>query len=161
VRNGSETVVRRSLYLLSGFPWRLDAPEAFVDEYGQPQPNTGPTTITGATVEAAEHAPFVADLLRTPGLGTRVHRIYFIGRNPGEIAVWPSDPLPAWPAIWAVPFGRRGRAVYCGSSIDAEAPTAHRTSGRAARKLWHHVLWQCRQRITPPREPALRTLWRR
>jgi len=71
VRNGSDTVVKRSLYLLSGFPWRLEEPVAIVDEYGQPQASTGPTTITGATVQAAEHAPFVADLLRTPGLGTR------------------------------------------------------------------------------------------
>lgn len=160
VRNGEEVIVRRSLYLVSGFPWRLDSPVAIFDEYGRPLATGEPEGIAGATVRAAGHEPFVHDLLRTPGLGPPGSRIYFIGRAPGEIAAWPKDPLPEWPAIWAIPFGRRGRAVYCGGSVDAAAPIARRGPRGAGARLWHHVLWQSRRKITPPKEPRLKALWR-
>lgn len=160
VRNGEDIIVRRSLYLLSGFPWRLDSPVATFDQYGRPQATVEPEGIAGATVRASEHEPFVSDLLRTPGLGPPVSRIYFIGKAPGEIAAWPKDSLPEWPAIWAIPFGRRGRAVYCGDSVNAAAPSARRRPERARMKLWHHVLWQSRRKITPPKERTLKALWR-
>ena len=87
--------------------------------------------------------------------------MYFIGRRRGEIAVWPDEPTPRWQAVWAVPFRRRGRAIFCGPSLADADPLPERAGDRSNRKLWHDLLWRRRKQITPPRNRAQRSLWRR
>lgn len=159
-RHGDEVIKRRSLYLVSGVPWQSATPLAALDGYGNPAP-AGEEGIAGAAVPGAPGTRLPVDPLRVPGLRAGAARVYFVGRTPGQIVVWPAEPVPDWQPVWAVPFGRRGRALFCGTSLDNAAPAAGRAGGRRRVKLWHSVLWRSRARITPPREPALKALWRR
>jgi hypothetical protein len=157
VRNDEEVVTRRSLYLLTGFSWHLNAALAEFDGLGRlVAVGEG---IAGAAVPGAQAEPFVPDLLRTPGLSHGAPRIYFVGRNPGQIAVWPAEPFPEWEPVWAVPFGRRGNALYCGASLGSDTPLPETGVSKVLVKTWRQLLWHWRKRITPPREPALRALW--
>jgi hypothetical protein len=107
VRRG-ETVVRRSsVYLLSGFSWRLEDPIVSIDRFGR-HAVEGPG-VAGAGVPWEPAESFAPDLLRTPGLSPRATRVYFVGRTPAEIACWPRDPLPEWAPVWAIPIGARAR----------------------------------------------------
>lgn len=157
VKRGSEVLKRRSLYLVSGAGWHLDAPLVVRDEYGE---------VSEAGVIAGAQAPepraaFESDPLRTPGLDARSPRIYFIGRVAGQISVWPAEPLPPWGPVWAVPLGRRrGKALYCGRSVAEDVPRRSSSEDRDRQRLWRDILWHRRERIAEPREPALRSLWR-
>ena len=158
VLDGDEVVRRSSLYLVSGMPWRFGHPPVTVDQFGD-QADGG--RICGAVVPAPTEGCLPHDLLRTPGLDSGGERIYFVGRHRGEIAVWPDEPIPGWEAVWAVPFRRRGRALFCGSSLAGAGPSREWVGGRSQRKLWHNLLWRRRSKITPPSDPAQRSLWLR
>jgi hypothetical protein len=155
VRNGEDVVKRVSLYLNSGAPWRISEPLVTIDEYGHP---TAQGEIAGAWAPEPLES-FHPDPLLLPGLQSRTGRVYFIGRAPGQISVWPGE-TPSWPAVWAIPFGRRGEALYCGDSLDGASPTADRYGDAERAELWREVLWRHRKRIKPPTEHALRALWR-
>lgn len=151
---------RSSIYLLSGFSWRLEAPIVGLDRCGQMAADG--SGAAGAIVPWAPAGGFVQDVFRTPGLGVDASRVYFLGRYPGEVACWPRDPLPEWSPVWAIPFGaRRGRALFCGMSVPDSGPWTRRQVSGQRGKLWKSVLWRHRRHITPPREPELKLLWRR
>lgn len=158
VRNGDDVLKRRSVYLVSGSPWLLGAPLVVSDAFGRVIDSSA--GISGADVEEHIGFPFVNDPLRTPGLDGRAPRVYFIGRCPGQIVNWPVDPLPEWQPVWAIPMRRRGKALYCGTSLAAELPLTEPCRDRGLLRMWRHVLWQSRARIAPPRERSLMELWR-
>jgi len=156
VHSGDDVVKRLSLYLKSGVAWRIPGPIVTVDEFGHP---SAAGTVAGALAPEPADA-FRPDPLLTPGLLGRTARVYFVGRARGQVAVWPSEDVPSWPAVWAVPFGRRGKALYCGTSLDDAAPTSGGAIDAKQAKLWREVLWHRRERIRPPDDRALRALWR-
>ena len=158
VLDGDEVVRRSSLYLVSGVPWRFERPFLTVDEFGE---STERGTICGAAVVPTHQVHFPQDLLRTPGLRSPEERVYFVGRCRGEIAVWPDEPTPTWEVVWAVPFRRRGRAIFCGTSIADTAPLPTWVGSRSRRKLWYSLLWRRRKQITPPSDRAQKSLWLR
>jgi hypothetical protein len=160
VRHSDDAVKRRSVYLVSGIDWRVEGPLVALDGYGRPVP-TGTDGITGAVVSRGPAVPVVApDVLRTPGLNLSTARVYFVGPLPGQVAVWPEESLPDWQPVWAVPFRRRGRALFCGQSLDASKPGSRRSGDPDRIRLWQTVLWHWRKRITPPEERATKALWR-
>lgn len=160
VRRGETVLRRNSVYLMSGFSWRLSIPVGSVDRYGRIVDDG--TGVAGAIVPWESTRGFVFDLFRTPGLSVQATRIYFVGRRPGEVACWPRDSLPTWTAIWAIPFGARsGRALFCGDSVEESEPVSQRYSRGRRRKLWKSVLWRHRRHITGPQDPQLKQLWRR
>ena len=161
VRRGDMIVRRGSLYLLSGFPWRMTEPIAMLDRFGRPA-RDGPG-VSGALVPWPPPSRHALDLLRTPGLRDRASRVYFVGRSPEQIAYWPRDPLPEWAPVWAIPLSERhGRALFCGTSaLESEPRTPlRRATGRRAR-LWADLLGRHPHRVTPPRDRELKLLWRR
>jgi hypothetical protein len=161
VRRGDSVLWRSSIYLLSGFSWRLEAPIVGLDRCGHVVSDG--SGVAGAIVPWEPAGSLVQDLLRTPGLSGEASRVYFVGQMPGQAACWPHDPLPEWSPVWAIPFGaRRGRVLFCGSSVTDSGPRGRRyVGGRRGSKLWKSVLWRHRHHITPPREPELKLLWRR
>jgi hypothetical protein len=162
VRHGEEVLKRRSLYLISGSTWRLDRPIVVTDAFGRVRSEIdGIDVIVGADVHHPTDSPFHRDLLRTPGLDGRATRVYFIGRSPGEIVTWPAESLPeSWEPVWAVPLRRRGRALYCGQSLDEAGPLEDSRGTPLRLELWRQVIWQWRARILPPAEPPLNALWK-
>jgi hypothetical protein len=159
VRNRDDVVRRLSLYLVSGAAWRLDTPLASFDRTGCQ--TKGGSGISGASVPDLTAGALSQDVFRTPGLNPRAQRIYFIGRGPGQIAAWPAESLPEWEPVWAVPFARRGQAVYCGGSLAASGPLGGDRAERRRIELWKRILWRWRAHVTPPREKPLKALWRR
>lgn len=157
VLDGDDVVRRSSLYLVSGVPWRFEDLPVTMDRFGSPADDGA---ICGAVVTEFAQDPCPQDLLRTPGLGSPEGRVYFVGRRRGEITVWPDEPLPQWQAVWAVPFRRRGRAIFCGTSLADADPLPERAGSRPLRKLWQDLLWRRRRRITPPTDRAQKALWR-
>jgi hypothetical protein len=159
VRNRDEVVKRRSFYLVSGFPWQVDHPLVLFDRYGRR--SAGDHAIAGAAMPDFAVGSLRPDPLRTPGLSPRAQQVFFLGRSPGQIVDWPKEPLPEeWEPVWAVPFARRGRALYCGTSLEAAVPFRERHANRKRAELWRRVLWRWRARVTRPQEPALKALWR-
>lgn|GEM_PF-847581 len=156
--HADEVIKRRSLYLVSGAPWQFTTPLATLDGYGR-RLSDGDEGIAGAAVPAADRPDLPADLLRTPGLGAGATRVFFLGRIPGRVAVWPREPLPDWQPVWAVPLHRRGRALFCGDSLDEAEPKVGQVGECDRITLWCTVFFRWGERITPPREPALRSLW--
>jgi hypothetical protein len=160
VRRGDDTIRRVSLYLIAGFPWRFDAPLVFFDGLDRLIDGSSKSGgIVGAAVPPVEE-PLLPDLLRTPGLSSAASRVYFVGNAPGAISIWPAEPLPAWKPVWAIPFGERGRAIYCGEALSAARPTAQRRGSRKQLALWRRVLWRWRKKITLPQDKHLKALWR-
>lgn len=160
VRRDEEPVRRLSLYLASTFSWRFQTPLVVLDRFGMPITG-GPTQggIAGAVAPPAAQ-PLRPDVFRTPDLRPEADMVFFVGKHPGAIARWPVDPMPSWEPVWAIPFGRRGRAIYCGSCLSASKPSRKPQGSRRQRALWRRVLWQWRKRITPPSDPYLKVLWR-
>ncbi|MGH2625234.1 MAG: hypothetical protein ACRDHY_01115, partial [Anaerolineales bacterium] len=161
IRRGDDVIRRVSFYLASGFAWQLDTPVVAFDGHGtlmaDPSSSDG---IVGAAVAAAGE-PFRGDMLRTPGLSpVAARRVYFIGKHAGAISVWPTEPLPSWEPVWAIPFVTRGRPLYCGTSLAAAGPVTGQAGSRKQVDLWRRVLWQWRKRITPPPDQPFKALWR-
>lgn len=157
VLDGDDVVRRLSFYLVSGARWRFDNPPVTVDQFGDKAEGG---IVCGAAVTALNEDNFPQDLLRTPGLGRPQGTVYFIGRRRGEIAVWPDDRDPRLQAVWAVPFRRRGRAIFCGSSLADADPLPEWVGDGSQRNLWHSLLWRRRREITPPSNRAEKSLWR-
>ena len=158
VHHGHEVVARRALYLVSGFEWRFERPIARFNTYGEPSEATD--GISGAVLPGYSNGQLPRDLLRAPGLQLKEPRVYFLGRLPGQITEWPDNPLPEWEAIWAVPYGKRGKAIYCGGGVADAVPLARPAGTRSRMKAWHDLLWHRRKRISPPEGRGLRLLWR-
>lgn len=159
VRDDADEAVKRSaLYLVSGVPWRIDNPSLTVDRFGSVAQEEG--DVCGALCREAIDQEMPADLLRTPGLAETDGRIYFLGQRKGEVAVWPRDPLPRWQAVWAVPFRRRGRAIFCGEAVAGAEPLPETVGERSDQDLWRDLLWRRRKRIAPPTDRGQEALWR-
>ncbi|MHB1953417.1 MAG: hypothetical protein ACYCOU_06670, partial [Sulfobacillus sp.] len=159
VHRGGNTIKRRSLYLVSGTPWQFDTALAVTDGYGRCLLD-GESGIAGATTPLVANPSLPFDPLRTPGLQSGDTRVYLVGKAPGHITEWPAEPPPiTWQPIWAIPIHRRGKALFCGTSIDEAAPGTRPVENRSNYELWRKVLWQWRRRIEQPKNPALKDLW--
>ena len=162
VLEGGDVVRRSSLYLVSGVPWRFEELALAVDAFGA-QAETGAEAgaVCGAVVTEALEITLPQDLLRTPGLRSHEEKIYFVGRRRGEVSVWPDEPTPCWQVVWAIPFRRRGRAIFCGSSVVNAEPLPDWVGGRPRQRLWYNLLWRRRRQVTPPSDRGQRSLWLR
>ena len=162
VKRGGEPLKSRSIYLRGQSEWRLTTPQQVVDRLGHPaeDPKTG---VAGALpIGLPSTEGFSPSLMLTPGVKPGAARVLFIGRVPGEIYSWPSESgPPGWSPVWAVPMGRRGQAVYCGTSVETDIPAPDERKGDCDRvKFWRLVMWHRRKRIREPEEPELAVLWR-
>jgi hypothetical protein len=158
VRHGEDVIRRKSLYLVSGAAWQISSALATIDGFGQRLPDVA-EGIAGAVVAPTGELP--VDLLRTPGLKSGASRVYFLGKVPGQVAVWPKESLPEWRPVWAIPLRRRGSALFCADGLEEAEPAAGRAGTNAQVLLWRTVFSRWSKRIALPREPALRSLWNR
>lgn len=157
-RNGDK-LRRLSLYLVDDFPWPSQTPVKRFGRFGDilPEAGDGLASTTGVLVIGANPPPFnYSTLVETQ----EERRIFFVGREPGQIICWPSEPLPTtWLPVWAIPMRRSGKAVFCGASISGSEPTRSRCGDRRKLKEWKEVLWHHRRKIAPPKHKSLRSLW--
>lgn len=152
---------RKRLFLVDDFPWPSQTSEREFDSFGSVRPETGShiASVAGALVSGVNAPPFdFRDIPRIP----EERRVFYVGREPGQIISWPSEPLPtAWSPVWIIPMRQRGRAIFCGMSLSTSEPLRSRCDDRRKLKEWKELLWHRRKRITIPTHLGLRALWER
>jgi hypothetical protein len=161
VKRSNECIRSKSIYTLETVAWRNVMSETYFDKFGQRTLNEVTEKSTGTIVQGIVPPEFIAEVFLPPSTGNRV---YFVGRNPGEIVICPQETLSdMWQPIWAIPMQKRGKgtAVYCGRDPTSETPCTQRCDNRKRLRIWRDILWYSRKRITHPSHPLLRDLWRR
>lgn len=160
VKRNGERIRSRSIYSVETVAWREITAQTGLDKFGRRAAVGVAGLCVGPIVEGFSPPPFDPGAFLPPSAG---HRVYFIGRNPGEIVDCPDQPAPsAWRPVWSVPMkkGGVGTAIYCGTDPANDAPGASVGTDQRRRKLWKEVLWVMRKRITAPAHPVLGALWR-
>lgn len=159
VKCNGERIRSRSIYSVETVAWRNVGADAGLDRFGRRAADGAADRCVGTIVEGVNPLPFDPGTFLPPTAG---HRVYFIGRNPGEIVEFPTEILPDdWRPVWAVPMrGGDGTAIYCGGNPANEGPGTGGSNDRRRRRLWKEVLWYLRKRIASPAHPALARLWR-
>lgn len=130
-----------------------------VDPYGLIDKLDDSTSeLRGASLKDPSAVPFDFGAALQPLL---YGSTYYVGRQPGQVIHYPSEPLPtAWSPVWAIIIHRRGTAEYCGNSLsNADPQRLMATTDRQKLQLWKDLLWHRRKRIKEPNVPSLRRLW--
>ncbi|MEE8208264.1 MAG: hypothetical protein V3T88_04825 [Nitrosomonadaceae bacterium] len=157
-RRNSECICKKTLYTLATMDWRDIEDEMYIDKFGKCILDRVDDSCVGPLVKKYVPPEFHPEFFLPQSDGSR---IYYIGRNPGEISIYPKELLPkTWSPIWAVFFRRRkGYAVYCATDQYNSTPTMDSLSDRKRVKKWKKLLWYYRSRIEPPNHPVTRQLW--
>jgi hypothetical protein len=160
-RRGGECIRRRSLYALEPVAWHDSVPTAYLDKFGRRTQAEATEKCVGPIVDGVTLPDFDPEVFLPPSAG---HRVYFVGRNPGEIVECPNETIPDdWLPVWAILMERRGKGtvVYCGRDPASEAPGTTGCKAQKRRRLWKDILWYRRKQIADPSHSTLRGLWRR
>ncbi|MGO9571936.1 MAG: hypothetical protein ACLP5H_30805 [Desulfomonilaceae bacterium] len=161
VRRDGACIRRKSLYAVETVEWRNAVSRAHLDKFGQRTDSGAAETCVGSIVVGVTPPEFNPVIFLPPSAG---HRVYFVGKNPGEIVECPNENIPGdWQPVWAVLMQGRGKgiAIYCGTDPANEAPVTAGCENQKRRKLWKDILWYRRKRIACPSHPTLRSLWQR
>lgn len=159
---GHEALKKLSFYLEEDFPAVIAGSEKLFDRFGLEvsEPNSGGGTIAGTSVQGIDFPSFdFNSALQRAG----DEPIFYLGRVPGQVITYPSEPLSDdWSPIWEIRIRRTGKVEYCGTSLSNSEPTEP-TEGvdRKKLQLWKDLVWHRRKRITGPSTAGLRNLWRR
>jgi hypothetical protein len=88
-------------------------------------------------------------------------RIFFVGKEPGQIAILPAESLPTdWEPVWAISKGRhRGQVMFCGTNLADSQPLISKCKNRRKMREWKQILWYDRKKISPPDRSNLKVLW--
>jgi len=154
-------ICKRSLYAVEAVEtveWR-DA--VHFDKFGRRTEGGAAETCVGSIVEGVTPPEFNPSIFLPPSAG---HRVYFIGKNPGEIVECPNETISGdWQPVWAIMMQKRGKgiAVYCGTDPANETPGRASCNNQKRCRLWKKILWYGRKRIACPSHPTLRALWQR
>ena len=159
VREGDRLIASQTLMLLDEIDWTAATTASRVDRYGESSAQPG---LCGAFADAPlvdEAASFHPAVVLPPA-----SKAVLLGRRPGEVCDWPSEPWPDWEPVWAITPPVRGRVhrpvVYCGSNTAASQPMAGEpTADRRRIRRWRVETWTRRKRNVPPANPRLRGLW--
>jgi len=159
-RHNGDTYKKR-LFLVDDFPWPIQTSTREFDSFGnvRTEMSSDIASVAGALVTGVNSPPF--DFHDIPQI-LEERRVFYVGREPGQIISWPSEPLPtAWSPVWIIPMRQRGRAIFCGMSLSTSEPLRSRCADRRKLKEWKELLWHRRKRITVPIHLGLRRLWER
>ena len=138
VSRENECISRRSLYSMDTTSWRGIPIAISLDRFGQRHSGSTHEACCGQSYTVSHRLNSTRKYSSRPGGDNRV---FYIGRNPGEIAISPSEPVPRdWSACVAIPIRKRGCAIYCATDLNASAPTSDPYSDRKRIKRWKEVL---------------------
>jgi hypothetical protein len=157
---GDELQARRSLYLAEhGWPSRVTAYR--LTRWGALLSNaqTAEPSFRGAQTDSVVAAPFVA--LPSIDFGS-VGQATLLGSKPGQVAHWPTEPLPtSWAPVWAVVHRKRGQAFFCGLDLSRSELSDGDTGSRRLVREWKELIWVRRKKIRPPADRGELALWKR
>ncbi len=159
-RSGEDIIRRCSLLLLENYslPSQSNAPQ--FDRFGNLQTGeNGSAGVSGALVRGVDFPDFNFNTF-LPIQGKQ--RIFFVGKEPGQIAIWPAESLPTdWEPVWAISKGRhRGQVMFCSTNLVESQPLMSKCKDRKKMRAWKEILWHDRKIISPPDRSNLRALWK-
>lgn len=160
-RIGEKIIKRRSLTLRENFDWQQELITQQFDRFGcrQINPDRIGVGVAGALVTGIKPPEFNFNAF-LPIQGKQ--RILFVGKEPGQVSVWPLEPLPTdWMPVWAISKGRRSQVMFCGNSLAESEPSRAKCKDRKKLREWKEILWYERKKINPPTQSNLRNLWKK
>lgn len=160
VRRNGDCVRTKSLYALESSAWLNTVAETQLNKFGNKVDSSSNESCSGIIVDGFAPPDLSLEVYLPPSEG---NRIYFIGRNPGEIVECPRESISDdWKPVWAVIMKKKGKgnAIYCGLDPSGEKPKRIQCMDHRRLRLWKEVLWHKRKRISTPSLPALQALWK-
>lgn len=161
-RIDDKIIKRRFLSLVDNFTSQYEMINQTFDCFGYRQTNFTPINegVAGALVTGANFPEFNFNTF-LPIQGKQ--RILFVGKEAGQISIWPLEPLPTdWMPVWAISKGRRrSQVMFCNSSLAESEPTISKCKDRKKLREWKEILWYDRKKIPPPAQANLRALWKK
>lgn len=159
VRHNGDCIRTKSLYALELSAWLNTVTETQLNKFGNRSDCGTNESCFGIIIDGFEPPDLSLEVFLPPTDG---NRIYFIGRNPGEIVECPRESISDdWKPVWAVIMKKgKGHAIYCGLDPSSEKPKGTQCKDHQRLRLWKDVLWHKRKRISIPSLPALKALWK-
>ncbi|MEG4969241.1 hypothetical protein QUB11_21725 [Microcoleus sp. B6-A1] len=159
-RSGDDIIKRCSLLLVENYslPSQSNAPQ--FDRFGKIHTGENESAgVSGAWVQGVDFPDFNFNTF-LPIQGKQ--RIFYVGKEPGQIAICPAESLPTdWEPVWAISKGRhRGQAMFCGTNLSESEPTISKCKDRKKMREWKEILWYDRKKIYPPDRSNLKALWK-
>jgi hypothetical protein len=158
-RSGENIIKRCSLVLVENYSLPSQSNAQQFDRFGKLQTKgNGSAGVAGALVQGVDCPDFNFNTF-LPIQGKQ--RIFFLGKEPGQIAIWPAESLPTnWEPVWAISKGRhRGQAMFCSTNVADSQPSMSKCKDRKKMRAWKEILWHDRKKISPPDRSNLKVLW--
>lgn len=159
-RSGDDIIRRCSLLLVENYSLPSQSNAQQFDRFGKLHTGeNGSTGVAGALVRGVDFPDFNFNTF-LPIQGKQ--RIFYVGKEPGQIAICPAESLPTdWEPVWAISKGRhRGQAMFCGTNLAESQPAMSKCKDRKKMRAWKEILWHDRKKISPPDRQNLKALWK-
>lgn len=164
-RSSDSVLARQSLFLTGDFRPGSQETGLSIDSTGSKiEPDSDCLSVAGAYVRGrlSDQPGSAAELLEDLEAEVGSMKGFLIGKLPGQVVEWPSEPFPTdWRPVWAIAKERRKRrATFLGENLESALPSlpAHRNDRKI--RTWKQVLWYQRRQIDPPVLPAVCALWK-
>jgi hypothetical protein len=158
-RSGEDIIKRCSLLFVENYSLPSQTNAQQFDRFGKLQTGAnGSAGVAGAWAWGVDFPDFNFNTF-LPIQGKQ--RIFFVGKEPGQIAIWPGESLPTdWEPVWAISKGRhRGQVMFCSTNLAESQPSMSKCKDRKKMRAWKEILWHDRKKISPPDRSNLKVLW--
>ncbi|MGB7711905.1 MAG: hypothetical protein WBL95_20620 [Microcoleus sp.] len=159
-RNGEDIIRRCSLLLVENYSLPSQSNAQQFDRFGKLHTGENESAgVAGAWVWGVDFPDFNFNTF-LPIQGKQ--RIFYVGKEPGQIAICPAESLPTdWEPVWAISKGRhRGQAMFCGTNLAESQPLMSKCKDRKKMREWKEILWYDRKKISPPDRQNFKALWK-
>lgn len=157
---GEDIIRRCSLLFVENYSLPSQSNAQQFDRFGKLHTSDNESaSVAGALVRGVDFPDFNFNTF-LPIQGKQ--RIFYVGKEPGQIAICPAESLPTdWEPVWAISKGRhRGQAMFCGTNLAESQPLMSKCKDRKKMREWKEILWYDRKIIYPPDRSNLKALWK-
>ncbi|KOP23134.1 hypothetical protein AMR41_27920 [Hapalosiphon sp. MRB220] len=158
---GKDIIKRLSLFLVEDLPLITSMKTLYLDSFSSVIKNQNDNSpgVIGALVKGVDCPAFNFNTL-LPIQGKQ--RIVFVGKEPGQVAIYPEESLPIdWYPVWAIAKGSLfDRAMFCGTSLKESEPKLSICKDKKKLFFWRKILLDNHKRTLPPiGDIRLNQLW--
>lgn len=159
VRKDGVSARKKTFYSINTLRANNEIEPIEFDRFGLKINHAQNDVVSGVILRGGDGTHLTPELRRTG----RRERLFYIGRNPGEVVRYSDkSALKSWAPVWIVLVRKgEGQAFYCGSNLDLDEPCPWGYSNSKQSRLWSLLLWHMRKRISPPSAGPTNRLWNR